>query len=387
MHIGARPYPDPVPEPTPTARLWPLYLGGFLGPFGGAIVNTMLPQLAQGLNTSTATASAAITAYVLPFAALMVASGTLATRWGLARTVRFAYLVYVLASIVCVVAASTAPFLAGRALQGVANAFTTPLLITMIYELAPRRRVGRSLGTYASMQAAGQAFAPFVGGVAAGIDYRWAFAATALAAGALIVLTPSPGRAEGPHRTAPWRPLLNARLGRAGALAFCAQFAATLIIVVSALLAAHRFGLSPGAGGLVVASFGATGLLAGSRLGRLADAIGMRRTGVGALVTLAAAVALAGGTPWVAGLVACLALAGAGATGARVLTSSLAVASTPANRSGATALMLSAQFLGSAAVPLALPLYEVGPVAVCLLGAGVAALGVALALAPEPRGR
>lgn len=399
----------------PGPRLWPLFAGGFLGPFGGAIVNTMLPQLADRLGTTTASAAGSITAYMLPFAALMVVSGTLATRWGLARTVRVAYVGYVLGSLLCVVATDTWAFMAGRAVQGAANAFTTPLLITMIADLSRPGRLGRNLGVYASMQGAGQAFAPFVGGVAAAIDYRWAFGASALAAAALVVLTPSRERpsAEGTEmsgsgqaassgepdggeatdaavpprsraRGAPWRPLLNARLARACAIAACGQFTATLVGVVAALLAGDRFGLSPAAGGLVVAAFGVAGLLVGGRLGHVADVVGMRVTGVATLVLAAVGVAALPVAPGVALLVACVAACGVGATGTRVLTASLAVASTPANRSGATAIMLSAQFLGSAAVPVAMPLYAADPLAVCLLGTAAALLGAALTAPTAP---
>lgn len=384
----------------PGPRLWPLFAGGFLGPFGGAIVNTMLPQLADRLGTSTASAAGAITAYMLPFAALMVVSGTLATRWGLARTVRVAYVGYVLGSLLCVVATGTGVFMAGRAVQGAANAFTTPLLITMIADLSRPGRLGRNLGEYASMQGAGQAFAPFVGGVAAALDYRWAFGASALAAAALAVLTPSrdrpaaglagAARVSGAEperrrsRAAPWRPLLNARLARACAIAACGQFTATLVGVVAALLAGDRFGLSPAAGGLVVAAFGVAGLLVGGRLGHVADVVGLRATGVATLVSAAVGVAALPVAPGVALLVACVAACGVGATGTRVLTASLAVASTPVNRSGATALMLSAQFFGSAAVPVAMPLYAADPLAICLLGAAAALLGAALTALPAP---
>ena len=47
-----------------TPALWPFYVGGFLGPFGGAMVNAILPEVAQGLGTDEAGASAGITTVV-----------------------------------------------------------------------------------------------------------------------------------------------------------------------------------------------------------------------------------------------------------------------------------------------------------------------------------
>lgn len=164
------------------SRLWPLYAGGLLGPFGGAMVTTMLPELAEGLHTSLATAASSLTVYLVPFAAIMLVSGTLAEHWGRARTIRWAYLVYALASLACALAPTAATFLGARAIQGAANAFTTPLLVAAISDLVGPTRLGRSLGVFGGMQAAGQAFAPLVGGIAAALDYRWAFVSAAAAA-------------------------------------------------------------------------------------------------------------------------------------------------------------------------------------------------------------
>ena len=70
----------------------PLYTGGFLGPFGGAMLIALIPNVAEGLDTSLALVAGAITAYMVPFAALQLVSGTLASRLGPRRVVRAGYL-------------------------------------------------------------------------------------------------------------------------------------------------------------------------------------------------------------------------------------------------------------------------------------------------------
>lgn len=364
-------------------RLWPLYAGGFLGPFGGAMVNTILPELADGLDSDIATMGSALTAYMAPFAALMIVSGTIARRWGRAKTVRGAYVAYALASLVCVAAGSALPFLAGRALQGCANAFTTPLLIAMIVDLVPPARRGVALGTYAGMQAAGQAFAPLIGGLAAEVDFRLAFVASAVAALLLAVLTPGM-RGERPATVTreQWRSLANRRLARAGGIAFCAQFASTALMVVGALVAADRFGLAPAGRGLLVACYGLAGLLSGRLTGAATDHYGLRRVGSVALLVLAAATACVGVAPWLTFLGGVICIAGIAGTGTRVLTNTLGISSTPANPSGAMSLTLSAQFLGGAAVPLILPLYPLGAELTCAVAAVVALVGLTIAARP-----
>ncbi|HYQ63060.1 MFS transporter, partial [Actinophytocola sp.] len=104
-----------------------LYVGGFLGPFGGGVTASMLPELAHDFRVSTDATSATITAYFIPFAVLMLFSGTLGARWGTRRCVLWAYVVSVAGSGLCAVATAFPVLLVGRGVQGVANAFTTPL--------------------------------------------------------------------------------------------------------------------------------------------------------------------------------------------------------------------------------------------------------------------
>jgi MFS family permease len=152
---------------------------------------------------SASTAATSVTAYLLPFAALMLVSGTYGERWGRRRTVVAGYGVYVLASLACALAATWPLFLAARALQGAANAFTTPLLLAALASSVAPDRLGRALGWFGSLQSAGQTSAPLLGGLAAEVDWRWAFAGVALVAALLGVAGIPPGRrAPGARRCA-----------------------------------------------------------------------------------------------------------------------------------------------------------------------------------------
>ncbi len=371
------------------ARLWPLYVGGFLGPFGGQLPIPMLPEIAGGLGTTLGVAAWSLSAYTFPLAALMLVSGTLADLWGRSRSVRFAYVGYAVASLVCALALTAPWFLGGRALQGVANAFTTPLLVAAIYDAVPRARLGRSLGLFGSLQAAGMAFAPLAGGLAAAVDYRLAFGLLAALAAALAFVPP---RDPQPHPDAVddgltarqrWRALANPRLARAAAVAFCFNLAAAGVTLLVALTAADRFGLGPTPRGLLIAAFGTAGLLTSPLLGRLIDRFGVRRTGLGAFVLLAGAVGWCAVSPSAWGLVLGVAVAGSAATGSRVVVNSLSVTSTPPNPAGAASVTMSLLFAGSAIAPLAfLPLYQANP-AWAFAGAGLGALLASALILPR----
>jgi ACDE family multidrug resistance protein len=344
----------------PAARVWPLYVGGFLGPYGSTMVTPMIHEVAGGLGGTEAAAAGAVTAYMLPFAGLMLVSGTFAERWGRRRTMRVALLVFVLASAWCAFAPTMPWFLAGRAMQGATNAFTTPVLVAAIGDLVPGERLGRALGWFAAMQAAGQAFSPLVSGLSSAVDWRLAFVFPAAVALTLAALPPgeavsarhAPGRAS-------WRALLSKRLALACALSFLCYLAAVGLTVLSTLRAQQMFGLGPAQRGLVSAGFGVAGLLCAGMLGTLLDRAGPRAVGLGMNALLAAGILTAAFSSTVGVLVLGIVLAGVAVTGLRSTVNTLAVTSVPGNRGGASSLALSLQFFGGALAPaIWVPLYQ-----------------------------
>ncbi|SFN73218.1 Predicted arabinose efflux permease, MFS family [Pseudonocardia ammonioxydans] len=359
-------------RPRPGVRAWPLYVGGFLGPYASTMVTPMVHEVATGLRSTPEVAAAAVTTYMLPFAAVMLVSGTLAERWGRARTMQVSLVAFVVACACCVLAPTIGWFLAARALQGVTNAFTTPLLVAAITDLVPRAGLGRALGLFAGMQAAGQAASPLVSGPAAALDWRLAFAFPALVAVVLAVLPPTMTAGPRPTGPPPVRALLNRDLALACGLSFLCYLAAVGLTVLAILRAEDDFGLGPWQRGLLAAAFGVAGLLAAPLLGRRLDAFGPRRTGVLMNLLLAAGLLVAALGPSVALLGLGIAAVGVAVTGLRTTVNAIAATSTDGNRAGAASLALAFQFFGGALAPLIwVPLYtDVG-------AAGFAATAVA----------
>ena len=369
--------------PARPSRLWPLYVGGFLGPFGGGMVTPILPEVRDGLDTSLAVAASSLTVYLVPFAAFMLVSGTLAERWGRRRTVQAAYVGYALASLACALAPQAPLFLAGRAAQGIANAFTTPILMAALTDVTSPQRLGRTLGLFGSIQAAGMSFAPVIAGLLALVDWRLAFWVRLVAALALAT-QPPPDAEEASAAPGGWRPLATPRLAFACVVAALTYLTTVGVTLQSALLAADRFELDPGSRGLVVATFGAAGLVAGGLVGRQLDRVGVRVFGVLGSLALATGAVLAGLAPVLPVLVAALALSGVAGLAGRVTVNSMAVRSAPANRGGAASVMLACQFLGGAVAPaLLIPVYRHDPTLGLMAGAGSVLLAAgALVVAP-----
>jgi MFS family permease len=345
----------------------------------------MLPELGASFGVSAWAATASVTAYLVPFAALMLVSGTLGERWGRRWTVVVAYLGYVVASLGCALAPTLAAFLGARALQGAANAFTTPLLLAALAGVTAPARLGRALGWFGSLQALGQTSAPLVGGVAAELDWRLAFAGAALAA---LVLAAAGIPAEERAPDAPRARLRTAlrpevlRIGVAAAMGYgCLSGLGFLV----ALRLEEVFGVGAAQRGLVLTGLGIAGMLSARLVGSLVDRIGARRCvllGAGAGAGLVLAIGVAPAPAFVAVL---WAVGGAATQLVLVGVNALVLRSGAGNRGGSMSVVQAVRFAGGALAPAVVtPIYAAEPVAGFVLPAVLLALAVPVALHAEP---
>ncbi len=364
-----------------------LYAGAFLGPFGGGVTVAMLPELGAGYGVSAGSASISVTAYLLPFAAVMLVSGTLGERWGRRRTVVVGYAAYVLASVACVLAGTWALFLAGRALQGAANAFTTPLLLAALGSTVPRQRLGRALGSFGSLQAAGQTSAPLLGGLAAELDWRLAFVGVAVVAGLLGVVG-IPSAATRSAQRATLRSALRPFVLRVGLVAALGWACLSGLNFLVALRLEDHFGLSSGARGLGLTGLGVAGLLSARLVGGGIDRIGARRgvllgTGLGVLVVIGVGVA-----PAVWMVVSVWTLGGVATQLVLVGVNALVLRSATDNPGGSMSVLQAVRFGGGALSPVAItPIYHADPVAGFLVPAALLAVAVPAVLPRAPTQR
>ncbi|MBB5954142.1 MFS family permease [Saccharothrix tamanrassetensis] len=351
-----------------------MYAGGFLGPFGGAMTSSVLPEIGGDFQVSAGTAATTLTGYLLPFAGFMLVSGTLGERWGARRTVRIAYVVYVVASVLCAVSWSFPVLIGGRALQGAANSFTTPLLLAAIAAVTPKERLGRALGMFASMQAVGQTSAPLVGGFAAEASWRWAFVGAAVVA-ALLALTGLPAdppkSAQPPKLRSAWRPE-TLRLAAVGFVGWGCLGGVSFLV---ALRLGDDFGLGAGERGLVLTGFGVVGIVAARLTGWMIDRVGPRRCVLLGTTVGAVLLALIGVLPSLVAVGALWAVSGAFSQAMIVGLNALVLGDDGGNRGGAVSVLQSLRFLGGAASPMAfVPLYHLNPMTAFLTPAALVLL-------------
>ena len=348
---GCRVGNDDASQWSDIRRRLPLFIGGFMGPFGTVVIVPMFPELRAEFDASSSAVSLGFSLYLIPFALILLVSGTLGERWGRRRTVRGTYLLYAVASIGCALAPNLGVFIAARALQGVANAFITPLLLAGLAEIVPAEKFGRQVGIYSSFQALGGGLGPIIGGIAADTDWRWAFWGT-MAISLLLATSPPDGEARADAEAPRFKPLLT---GRMILLGFAFMLAATGPIGISVLVgvaARDVLNLSGTFAGMVLFAGAMSALVLGPYWGRLLDRYGTRMVGT---ISALAATVLAG-LPSLAGrgwtLIVIWIIASAAISSVAVVFQALGASIMPNNRGGALSFLLSFRFLGHALGPI-----------------------------------
>jgi MFS family permease len=351
----------------------PYYLGGFLGPFGTMVVVSIYPELRDSFDASTAEVNWAFSGYLIPFAMLLLVSGTIGERLGRRRVTQWTFVSYSIASLVCVFAPTLGWFVAGRVLQGIGNAFITPLLLAGLTEVTAPERLGRAVGVYSSFQAAGGALAPFAAGLAATVDWRYVFVLVAVVA-AFLATHPPPGEPRPSASAPPIKPLFTTKMQELWLAAFTSAAGPIGLAVLVGLYLRDVLDVGPGAAGVALLLGGLTAALLGPTWGRLLDRWGARRASafsVGALCVVSAPMGLIE-NPIVLTIVWMIAGALVGFVVINI--QHISATAVPDNRGGALSSVLSFRFVGHAVGPLVwVAVFDVSP---AWAFAGAAGLGI-----------
>lgn len=348
----------PAGERVLTWDTLPYYLGGFLGPFGTLVVIAIYPELRESFDATSGEVNWSFTGYFIPMALLLLVSGTIGERFGRRRVTRITFLAYGGASLLCIVAPTLVWFVGARVLQGVCNAFITPLLLAGLTEVTAPARLGRAIGVYSSFQAAGAASAPFAGGLLAAVDWRLVFVVVAVISIALS-MRPPPGEPRRAAAAPPIRPLLTGRMSLLWIAGFTAAAGPIGIGVLVGLFLRDELEVGSAAAGAVLLVGGVAAMVLGPTLGRLLDAWGSAKACAVATVSAAALTAPIGLIPGVP-LTTLVWIAASVAIGFVVINiQNLGATAVPDNRGGALSSVLAFRFFGHAVGPMVwVPLFD-----------------------------
>jgi len=182
------------------------------------VVNVALPEIASGLDLSRATSTWVMTIYTTLFGGFVLAGGKTADLLGARRVLVLGLSLFLLASLVSAVAQHGATLLAGRGLQGIGAALSSPSALSVLLGSVSKNGRGRAIAVWGSLSAVGTALGVSLGGlVTSALGWEWIFAIN-LPIG-LIVLAALPVVTR-PVAGTPSRPdLLGAALVTAGTAA------------------------------------------------------------------------------------------------------------------------------------------------------------------------
>jgi DHA2 family methylenomycin A resistance protein-like MFS transporter len=156
----------PARQVPPLLMLMTLAIGFVMAMIDVTAVNTALSDISVSLAVPLAGLVWVVDGYTLTFAALLMAGGALADRYGPRNVYQGGLSVFILGSILCAVAPSGNALIAARLLQGAGAALFMPSslsLLTHAYENQATR--ARMLGTWSAIVGCSSAAGPLVGGL------------------------------------------------------------------------------------------------------------------------------------------------------------------------------------------------------------------------------
>jgi EmrB/QacA subfamily drug resistance transporter len=130
----------------------------------GSVVNVALPAIQRDLGASGPAAAWVMNAYLLLLAALVLAGGAAADRFGRRKVLAIGVGLFALASAACGLAPDTAVLIAARAVQGAGAALLTPASLAILGASFEGEDRGQAIGLWAGIGSVMAALGPVLGG-------------------------------------------------------------------------------------------------------------------------------------------------------------------------------------------------------------------------------
>ncbi|MBC2867092.1 MFS transporter [Streptomyces mexicanus] len=165
MTTLASPRATGAARPRTALRFAGLAAGNFMITLDATVLNVALPDLRADLHAPAAALPWAVDAYTVVLAGLMLASGSIADRWGPRRVYQVALAGFAVFSLACALAPNVGTLIAGRALLGVPAAGLVPASMALLAALCPTPdERSRKVGVLVAISGLGIAAGPVVGG-------------------------------------------------------------------------------------------------------------------------------------------------------------------------------------------------------------------------------
>ncbi len=261
----------------------PMGIATLLPTFGMSIANVALPTFTVTFSQSLANVQWVVSAYLFALTVFSLLAGRVADGVGARTTLLLGYLAFVAGSVVCYFAANLPILIAGRVVQGTGAAALAVVAISLAKSIGGEDKLGRAMGTMATLTAVGTALGPSVGGIVLEL-FGWRTLFLLLIAGAGFgVLSVGFIPAQSPR----WKQADSGAIGSDNtslveyvvpAIANC--FVSVIMMttfIAGPFFLTYALGFSEGGVGIVMAIGPVISVLAGVPSGYLVDRLGPQR--------------------------------------------------------------------------------------------------------------
>ncbi len=129
------------------------------------ILNVALPSISRQLGATASELQWVVDAYVLVFASLLLAMGSLGDKLGRRRALQAGLILFGVGSLWCALAPSTTALIAARAFTGIGGALIMPATLSIISATFPPHERPRAIAIWAATFGLGVGIGPITGGV------------------------------------------------------------------------------------------------------------------------------------------------------------------------------------------------------------------------------